>query len=378
MTLCVLSVAYPFAPVSRDSAGGAEQSLSLIDESLARAGHRSLVVACDGSQAAGELIPIPRTRGVIDDAERMRAYQHHRAAIRRTLEQNPVDLIHLHGLDFHEYLPPFSDDDGDDGCVPALVTLHLPPAWYPPEIFRLRRPRTLLHCVSETQRRFCPPAVTPLPVIPNGVPVDRFNLRISKRNFVFSLGRICPEKGFHLALDAALLARTPMLLAGEVFRYPAHEDYFHQEIAPRLGGRRRFIGPVGFERKRRLMAAARCLLAPSLAQETSSLVAMESLASGTPVIAFPSGALAEIIEDGVTGFLVNDEREMAEAIRAAGSLDPNVCRETARSRFSAARMIERYFDLYKRLIAGDASGIGCLSFAICYLSFVLLRRALLD
>ena len=356
MNLCVLSVAYPFAPVSRDAAGGAEQSLNLIDESLVRTGHRSLVVACEGSSVAGELIAVPRTRGVIGDSERKRIHDHHRAAIRRTLEENPVDIVHLHGLDFHEYLPPFFNHNGKDkgDSVPALVTLHLPPAWYPPEIFRLRRPRTLLHCVSETQRRSCPPASEPPPVIPNGVPVERFDIRISKRNFVFSLGRICPEKGFHLALEAAAIARTPMLLAGEIFRYPAHEAYFHQEIAPRLDHQRRFIGPVGFNRKRRLMAAARCLLAPSLAPETSSLVAMESLASGTPVIAFPSGALAEIVEDGVTGFLVNDEREMAEAIRAASSLDPNACRETARSRFSAARMVERYFDFYRRLIAGDA------------------------
>ncbi|MGE0127387.1 MAG: glycosyltransferase family 4 protein [Blastocatellales bacterium] len=351
MKLCVLSVAYPFAPVSRDAAGGAEQSLSLIDESLVRAGRRSLVVACEGSRTAGELITVPRTRGVIDDAERERIHHHHREAIRRALEQNPVDIVHLHGLDFHEYLP--------QSRAPALVTLHLPPAWYSDEIFRGETfraplPRIFLNCVSETQRRFCPPTDTPLPVIPNGVPVDRFNIGISKRNFVFSLGRICPEKGFHLALDAAALARTPMLLAGEVFRYPAHENYFHQEIEPRLDRQRRFLGPVGFERKRRLLAGARCLLAPSLAQETSSLVAMEALASGTPVIAFPSGALAEIVEDGVTGFLVNDEREMAEAIGASGSLDPNACRETARTRFSAALMIERYFELYKRLIADCA------------------------
>lgn len=349
MKFRVLSVAYPFAPVSRDAAGGAEQSLSLIDESLVRAGHRSLVVACEGSRTAGELIAVPRTRGVIDDAERERIHRHHRAAISRALERNSVDIIHLHGFDFHQYQPR--------SLAPSLVTLHLPPAWYPPEIFRAEvfrasRPRTLLHCVSETQRRFCPSTSALLPVIPNGVPIERFNLRISKRDFVFSLGRICPEKGFHLALEAATIARRPMLLAGEVFRYPAHEDYYHREIAPRLDRQRKFIGPVGFERKRRLLAGARCLLAPSLAPETSSLVAMESLASGTPVIAFPSGALAEIIEDGVTGFLVNDSREMAEAIGAAGALDPNVCRETARTRFSAERMIERYFDLYERLIAG--------------------------
>src|SRR5262249_25501474 len=142
-------------------------------------------------------------------------------------------------------------------------------------------------------------------------PVACLATRVSRRNFVLSLGRICPEKGYHLALEAAIAARLPMILAGEIFRYEAHERYYAQEIAPRLNGVRKFIGPVGLARKRRLLSAARCLLVPSLVPETSSLVAMEALACGTPVIAFPSGALAEIVEHGRTGFLVKNETEMA-------------------------------------------------------------------
>jgi glycosyltransferase involved in cell wall biosynthesis len=102
-------------------------------------------------------------------------------------------------------------------------------------------------------------------------------------------------------------------------------------------------------RKRRLLSAARCLLLPSLAPETSSLVTMEALACGTPVIAFPAGALPEIVEHGRTGFIVEDEREMAEAIHAATRIDPDVCRAAARQRFSFARTVERYVALYRDL-----------------------------
>jgi len=181
------------------------------------------------------------------------------------------------------------------------------------------------------------------------VAVDRLLIRVPKRRFAVALGRICPEKGFHHALDAARLADFQLLLAGCTYTYPDHERYFRTEIQPRLDVRRRFLGPVGFGRKRWMLGAARCLLAPSLVPETSSLVAMEALAAGTPVVAFPSGALADIVDPGVTGFLVRDAQEMAD-IADCDRLDPEACRAQARSRHSAEVMLDRYLTLYGRLV----------------------------
>jgi glycosyltransferase involved in cell wall biosynthesis len=339
--LTVLSVAYPLAPVGPDAVGGAEQVLAQLDKALVERSHRSLVVACEGSHTAGKLIATPRWDGPLQDAVRAAAHAAHREAIAASLARWQVDVVHLHGIDFHAYLPPPGP--------PALVTLHLPLAWYPPEALRPVRPRTFLHPVSASQGRLGPPGLRLLPEIPNGVDVDAFGGRHAKRGFALALGRICPEKGFHIALDAARLAGIGLLLAGQAYWYEEHERYFRHEIVPRLDARRRFIGPVGLERKRRLLAAARCLLVPSLCPETSSLVAMEALASGTPVIAFPNGALAEIVEHGRTGFLVRDEMEMTEAIAVAGAIDPKVCREEARRRFSAFRTVEAYMRLYEDL-----------------------------
>jgi glycosyltransferase involved in cell wall biosynthesis len=189
-------------------------------------------------------------------------------------------------------------------------------------------------------------------VIDNGVEIPSRQVRLKKRRFVLAAGRICPEKGFHIALDAASRAHVPLLLAGQVFPYAAHVQYFHREIRPRLNNGHRFLGPLGVERKSRFLSNARCLLAPSLVPETSSLIAMEALAAGTPMIAFRAGALAEIIEDGKTGFLVDSEKEMAEAIHATNQLNPEDCRNAAIQRFSAARMIDRYLSLYSELKAG--------------------------
>jgi glycosyltransferase involved in cell wall biosynthesis len=343
MPLTVLSIGYSLAPVGPDVAGGAEQVLSALDCALVAAGHRSIVVAPEGSQIAGTLVATAPLPASITDETRRLMQQRQREAIAEALARWPVDLIHVHGIDFSEHLPPPGP--------PTLITLHLPAEFYPPDAVSAARPRTWFNCISATQRRSFPPLPTMLPPIWGGVPIERLRARHAKRNFALTLGRVCPEKGFHLALDAAEISGVPLLIAGQVFPYPYHQHYFEAEIRPRLGRAARFLGPVGFARKRRLLSAARCLLVPSLVAETGSLVAMEALACGTPVVAFPAGALAEIVEPGVTGFLVNDAREMAEALVMAEKIDPERCHEAARRRFSLDRMVEQYFAVYERLAA---------------------------
>ncbi len=342
MSLTVLSVAYPLTPTGPDAVGGSEQILTLLDAAIARAGHHSIVVACEGSTAQGTLVRTPRFDGALNDEVRAWAQDQHRIAIEEALKKWPVDIVHMHSLDFYRYLP--------SGSVPLLATLHLPPDWYPQDVFHLWRPNSWLNCVSHDQAASCPPGPCTIPYIANGVDVDRLAIRLEKREFALALGRVCPEKGLHLAIDAARAAAMPLFLAGEVYRYETHERYFREEIQPRLDSVRRFIGPAGFRRKRRLLTAARCLLVPSQVAETSSLVAMEALSCGTPVIAFPSGALPEIVDDGATGFLVENEREMASAIKAVRFLDPELCRQTARERFSAAVMTRRYMAAYENLV----------------------------
>ncbi len=143
------------------------------------------------------------------------------------------------------------------------------------------------------------------------------------------------------------------MIAGDVFPYPDHARYWRDLIEPRLlAGDAQFIGPIGPARKRRLLASAQALLVSSVVEETSSLVAMEALAVGTPVIGFRKDALADIVEDGRTGFLVDDVDEMANAIRRVGMLDRAVCEHTARTRFDRARMLQEYLARYE-LLAGD-------------------------
>lgn len=341
MRLTVLSVAYPFVPVSIDAVGGAEQVLCALDRALVCAGHHSIVIACEGSNVAGTLVPMPRPTGLLTPDRMDRTRRRYARAIMAALRHWPVDVVHLHGIDFDCYLPPPG--------AQVLATLHLPVDWYAASSVALSRGGTWLNCVSRTQHMACPASPRFIEPIENGVPVELFSTHFAKRRFALALARVCPEKGIHLAIDAAKSVGMPLLIGGQVFPYADHQRYFEQEIVPRLDCKRRFIGPVGLKRKRRLLASAHCVVVPSLVAETSSLVAREALASGTPVVAFARGALVETIDHGRTGFLVDDVAEMATAIARADELSPDECRKTARARFSLERMIAQYFAVYERL-----------------------------
>jgi glycosyltransferase involved in cell wall biosynthesis len=339
VALTILSVAFPLAPVRSDTAGGAEQVLLQLDSALVAAGHRSVVVASEGSEISGTLVATPRATGTFDDPVRRGAQQRHARAIEDVLRRCPVDVVHMHGVDFHAYLPPPG--------IRVLVTLHLPLDWYPPEALRPPRPDTWLHCVSSAQHETWPCGSDFLPPIANGVAPRPAAPRASEK-FALFLGRICPEKGVHLAIDAAKRAGLPLIVAGAVFPYESHTRYFDREIAPRLGPDCRFIGNVGPAARNVLLSEASCVLLPSLCEETSSLVAREALASGTPVIAFPRRAFREIVEHGRSGFIVEDVAQMSEAIPAADCIDRDSCRRAA-ARFPLSRMIQSYFAVYERL-----------------------------
>lgn len=344
MPLTVLSVSYPLAQVSSRTAGGAEQVLAQLDKGLVEAGHRSLVLAPAGSRCSGLLISAQVPAGVLSDDARFIARRNFKKLLDRTLDEYPVDVVHMHGLDFHEYMP------GRD--IPSVVTLHLPLNWYAPEGLRFLRSDASLICVSNSQARTASAGIRIDRVIPNGIDLRMFAPSRRKSNYAVVMSRICPEKGSHLAIEAAELAGIDLIIAGSIFEYPEHRQYFDSMVRPRLNKSIRFVGPVGGRHKAALLGAARCVLIPSLAPETSSLVAMEAMAAGTPIIAFPAGAIPEIVSHGRTGLLVSNVEEMARAIALVESIPPAQCRKEAERRFSSRRMVREYVDLYESILKG--------------------------
>jgi glycosyltransferase involved in cell wall biosynthesis len=214
-------------------------------------------------------------------------------------------------------------------------------------------------CVSRSQRGTCPPELARAIVIENGVTIPAPPLSAERGKYALVLGRICPEKNAHEALEAGTRAGISVLLAGQVFPYAEHQRYFEAKIAPLLAAnpQHRFLGPVDSDRRNQLLAQAGCLLHPTLAPETSSLAAMEALAAGTPVIAYPSGALGEIVDHGRTGLLVNSVAEMADALNHVRTLSPQACRAAAQQRFDKRRMIGNYFALYEAMAASRLEAV---------------------
>ncbi|MBV8049793.1 MAG: glycosyltransferase, partial [Acidobacteriaceae bacterium] len=339
----ILNIAFALAYVGPDAVGGAEQVLAHIEKGQVAAGHESLVVAAASSHARGRLSGTPSQPEEITPEYYRYRYFEHKRKIDEALASEAIDLVHMHGYDFHEFIPR--------GDVPVLVTLHLPLKWYPEWIYRARRPNLFMNCVSAAQRTAIADCSLIVQTIANGVPIPPVEpTTIAQRHGAVVLSRICPEKGIHLAIQAARNAGVQLTIAGRVEGYPEHLAYFRQQVLPALDENCRLIGPVGGNEKIALLRSASCLLVPSLAPESSSLVAMEALSCGTPVIAMNTGALPEIVEHGQTGFLVESADEMAKAIALVERIDPVVCHQAAVERFSADRMVYEYLTLYERLL----------------------------
>lgn len=345
--LRILYVAYPLLPVSENSAGGAEQVLWTLEREMHARGHHTAVAACSGSQVAGELFATGDPAETLDQFE-IRSRQQTRL-IRDWLLGSAAhfDLIHDMSGAFWQHV--------DELRFPILATLHLPRKLYKDVSFSLIPKFVSFNCVSDSQTAEFQELPRMLGAIPNGIALDRFPSTLvpsDKREYLLWLGRICEEKGTHTALDVAHQAGKRLIIAGAVYPFLYHQKYFAREVIPRLkraGNQAKYIERPSFAEKIDLLRNAQALLITSEINETSSLVAMEAAACGTPVIALRRGALAEVIAEGITGLLAEDAEEMISASSNVFDIDERQCRVYAEHRYSSAKMADGYESLYRQV-----------------------------
>ncbi len=183
--------------------------------------------------------------------------------------------------------------------------------------------------------------------IHNGIPVDKFSFNNNPKNYLFYLGYINKDKGADVAVQVAKKIKMKLILAGDVY---GQEKFFKQKIKPYLNKDIKYVGPVNFKEKVELLKNAYALLNPVQWHEPFGLVPVEAQACGTPVIAFNKGAMPEIIQHNKTGFVVNTEQEMINAIKNINKIKRQDCRDWVEKNFSVERMVDDYEKLYKKLV----------------------------
>lgn len=183
----------------------------------------------------------------------------------------------------------------------------------------------------------------------NALCTSEYPFRVHKGDRALFLGRIARDKGVHLAIDAARRAGVPLTVAGRC-NDPAEQPYIDREIRPRLGQDVRWIGEVDQCTKVGLLAEARCLLFPICWDEPFGMVQIEAMACGTPVVALRRGAVPEIVQDGVTGYICDHPAQLADAVRSVDRLSPLDCRRRVADRFDATHMTRGYAELYGELV----------------------------
>jgi glycosyltransferase involved in cell wall biosynthesis len=238
--------------------------------------------------------------------------------------------------------------------TPLVHTLHGP---FERDLFRFyacHGKKGQLVAISAAQRAAAPEHLRDaITVVYNPLAIEEWPYAERPDGCLLWVGRVNKEKGPQRAIAAARAADVPLVLAGPV--HPGQEEFFAREVAPHIDGDSvRYEGEVGPERKRKLYTGARALLMPIRWAEPFGMVMVEAMACGMPVIAFAEGSAPELVIDGETGFLVDDEDEMAHAVSRLGEIDPLRCRASVQERFDVASIVTRYEQVYER--ARDRGG----------------------
>ncbi|HXP54481.1 MAG TPA: glycosyltransferase family 4 protein [Streptosporangiaceae bacterium] len=268
----------------------------------------------------------------------------HTAWAGRYLEGLDVDVIHDHTLAGPLAAPGRK--------APTVVTAHGPVTGETGTYYEKISPDVCLVAISDAQRRLGP-QIAWGGTVHNAISVAEFTFRPDKDNYVLFLGRFSPDKGAHLAIDAAREAGRPILLAGKL-QEPVELAYFRAEIAPRLGEDARFVGEADRWTKQKLAGRAHCLIFPVCWDEPFGMVMIEAMACGTPVVALNRGSVPEVVADGVTGFILDDPAGLPAAIRKAADLDPVACRRHVERNFDVTVMAEGYERVYAQAAASGA------------------------
>jgi glycosyltransferase involved in cell wall biosynthesis len=349
--LRVAVLAPPWIPVPPPGYGGIELVISQLTAGLVRLGHEVLLMAAPGSQSHAPVVELLERAPSEHIGQTLFDIDHVVRALevldRASDTGRPFDILHDHSGYAMVAM-------ADHSPVPVLHTVHGPFTPDSAAFYGRYADRVWISGLSEAQLADAPRSTRCVGAIPNPIDIDAWPIEQGRHCYLLWVGRMTADKGPHRAIAAARRAGVPLILAGPV--QPGQEDFFAREVAPHIDGHRvHYLREVGGEQKRRLFARAAALLMPIRWPEPFGMVMIEAMACGTPVIAFPHGAAPEIVADGVTGFLVEDEAGMAEAVSHVGELDPAAVRASTAERFGVDVVSGAYERAYHQVIGEQGS-----------------------
>lgn len=256
-------------------------------------------------------------------------------------EQEQFDIIHDH----NSYI---SVSTANMARTPVLMTMHGPFTPDVRKIFQLLR-NPYLATISKAQS-YPAPGLNYAGSVYNGLDMAHYPFSDMHENYLLFVGRISIEKGVHLAIETAQQLNLPLIIAAKL--EDVDKPYFYQYVEPRLSEQIKWIGEVDEQQRNELMSHALCFLHPVTWREPFGLTLIEAMACGCPVVAINKGAIPEIIENGKTGFVVDDIEAMLDAVSNIDTINRNYCREYALKNFSAKKMADGYEELYKKIVSG--------------------------
>lgn len=344
----IAQVAPLFESVPPQAYGGTERIVHYLTEALVDVGEEVTLFASGDSRTSARLVPnCPHALRL--DASCRDHFAPHVVMLEEVARRaDEFDVIHFH-CDYLHY--PLSRRSG----YRHVTTLH--GRLDMPELQPLYRQfaDVPLVSISNAQRKPLPLANW-VATVPHGLPADLYAGSERPGDYLAFLGRISPEKGLDRAIEIALRVGIPLRVAAKVDR--ADREYFRVRIEPlfeRAGKLVEFIGEIGEAQKQDFLGQARALLFPIDWPEPFGLVMIEAMACGTPVIAFDCGSVPEVIDDGVTGFIVSSVDEAVEAVGRSGEIDRGACRRVFERQFTAPRMANDYLQVYRTVMERRSS-----------------------
>jgi glycosyltransferase involved in cell wall biosynthesis len=339
----IAQVCPPWLAVPPKAYGGIEWVVALLADGLAEAGHDVTLFATGDSQTKAALEYVyeeaPGSAAINDP---VLDTTHTLFALRDACER--FDVLHVHA--------PFSAlAAAIETGVPVVHTVHGSFTEPMKRLYSLAADRAWYVAISEAQRRF-DPDLRYAGVVYNGIDVTRYPLQTEKEDFVLFLGRASPDKGWRRAVEAAAAAGEHLVSAVKI-AHPTEFEEWERNVRPALPPDADVRGEVTHEEKVSLLRRAKAVLFPIDWPEPFGLVMTEAMACGTPVIATPRGSVPEVIEDGVTGWIVDVEdypAQAAECLKRLDTIDPLACRARVERLFSKEAMVRGYEGVFQHVI----------------------------